>query len=281
MTLFKNHIAINSTAEVVEICKPLKNLNVDFFCYHRVFLDGSEIMLSNSGGWAEHSYRSRFLTYADIKYSLDKGLEYVIWPYSHQDTSALRVVREMCGLFYGLSFITKDRQYDGYMETFGFGLSKSLDVNLLLNHIDLLKNFCFYFRCQAEDLIGKCKHQRIIPVEYTPYIFPEVSGNLDDETSKNKFIKEIRLDQYYHQKFGLTAKELRCVDYLLLGKTALEIANTLYVSPRTVETHLMHIKDKLQCATKSELIAHLIKIGFAPSSNLLNETRRKSKIQLK
>ena len=39
-------------------------------------------------------------------------------------------------------------------------------------------------------------------------------------------------------------------------KCAKSIANALGVSPKTVETHRMHIKDKLQIKTMSELIQY-------------------------
>ncbi len=71
------------------------------------------------------------------------------------------------------------------------------------------------------------------------------------------------------KRFGLTPRELDCVYQLLLGKTSVEIAHALALSPRTAESHLDHIKNKLGCFKKSELIGVLIKGGFSPQQNLL------------
>ena len=55
----------------------------------------------------------------------------------------------------------------------------------------------------------------------------------------------------------LTARELACAKLLLQGKSARLIAEALFLSPRTVETHLKNLKEKLQCHTKTELISKI------------------------
>ena len=42
-----------------------------------------------------------------------------------------------------------------------------------------------------------------------------------------------------------------------------DLAEELFVSPRTVETHMENIKNKLGCNKKSEVITFLFKNGFA------------------
>lgn len=51
---------MNSSYDVAEVCRPLKNLNVNFFCFHRIYNDGSEIMLSNNDAWTEHYYKNTY-----------------------------------------------------------------------------------------------------------------------------------------------------------------------------------------------------------------------------
>jgi len=55
-------------------------------------------------------------------------------------------------------------------------------------------------------------------------------------------------------KIQLSYRELECLQCLLNGLTAKETARILYISNRTVETYLLHIKEKLQCRTKGEII---------------------------
>lgn len=51
-----------------------------------------------------------------------------------------------------------------------------------------------------------------------------------------------------------TKRELECLRYLAKGKTAPEIAKLLYLSSRTVESHIARIKDKLNCSRKSQIV---------------------------
>lgn len=54
---------------------------------------------------------------------------------------------------------------------------------------------------------------------------------------------------------SLTPREAEVLSLLALGHTNQEIAQRLYVSVRTVETHRARIRDKLGKDTRAELIA--------------------------
>ena len=54
----------------------------------------------------------------------------------------------------------------------------------------------------------------------------------------------------------LSDRELEVFERIGRGGDTKSIANALGVSPKTVETHRMHIKDKLQIKTMSELIQY-------------------------
>ena len=95
-----------------------------------------------------------------------------------------------------------------------------------------------------------------------------VSMDITAQRKQEQDLKKAKIDFVAH-KFRLTQKELECIDHLLVGKTAVEIAKALGISIRTAETHLSNIKDKLYCTSKSQLIAQLMKLGFTPSLDLL------------
>ncbi|MFD5112896.1 MULTISPECIES: response regulator [unclassified Streptomyces] len=54
---------------------------------------------------------------------------------------------------------------------------------------------------------------------------------------------------------SLTAREVEVLSLLALGHTNQEVAESLHVSIRTVETHRARIRDKLGTETKADLIA--------------------------
>jgi len=58
------------------------------------------------------------------------------------------------------------------------------------------------------------------------------------------------------QKFS--KREKICLYHLVRGKTIKEIASALYRSPKTIETHIEHMKLKLNCQTRSELITKIL-----------------------
>lgn len=61
----------------------------------------------------------------------------------------------------------------------------------------------------------------------------------------------------------LSLRQQQCLNYLLCGLTAKEIANRLNVSVRTVEQHISATKLKFKCTKKSELINKILSLSSA------------------
>jgi LuxR family quorum-sensing system transcriptional regulator SolR len=55
----------------------------------------------------------------------------------------------------------------------------------------------------------------------------------------------------------LTQRQSQCLDCLLGGKSAKQIARILQISPRTVETHIAKIMMKFGCHSRLEVISKL------------------------
>jgi len=60
----------------------------------------------------------------------------------------------------------------------------------------------------------------------------------------------------------LTEREREVLRLLALGHTNQEIAKTLFLSVRTVETHRAHIMQKLRLSTRAELVRHAMEQGL-------------------
>lgn len=65
-----------------------------------------------------------------------------------------------------------------------------------------------------------------------------------------------------YEGIKLSKRQSQCLFYLLRGKTIKTIANILNLSPRTIETYIDDIKNKMHCRTKEELIEKAIASGF-------------------
>ena len=61
----------------------------------------------------------------------------------------------------------------------------------------------------------------------------------------------------------LTPREREVLRLLAEGRSNPEIADALFVSPRTAETHVTHILAKLGVTTRAEAAAHAVRVGLA------------------
>ncbi len=59
-----------------------------------------------------------------------------------------------------------------------------------------------------------------------------------------------------YQQFNLSVRESDVLYYICLGYSGSDIATLLSISNRTVETHTSHLKEKLKCKKRSELIEY-------------------------
>jgi predicted ATPase/DNA-binding CsgD family transcriptional regulator len=62
---------------------------------------------------------------------------------------------------------------------------------------------------------------------------------------------------------GLTVRELEVLRLVAAGRTNREIADALFVTPRTAATHVTHILAKLDVASRTEAAAWAVRYGFA------------------
>lgn len=97
--------------------------------------------------------------------------------------------------------------------------------------------------CQAIEILNPCFHQMI-----------QVLKKWQDSHQSHYYLARNNLN--------LSPREQEILFYLIRGKTAKSTAKLLNLSPRTVETYLQHLKTKLGCRTKSELIEYLIAQDF-------------------
>ena len=62
--------------------------------------------------------------------------------------------------------------------------------------------------------------------------------------------------------FNLTPRELDIVRLLVAGRRDQEIADVLFLSRRTVQTHVTHIFAKLDANTRAEVAVYAVRRGL-------------------
>jgi two-component system response regulator NreC len=93
----------------------------------------------------------------------------------------------------------------------------------------------------------------IMANEGRTYLNPELGARLAVQPSE----AEARPD-------NLSAREVEVLKLIALGHTNAEIAATLFLSVRTVESHRAHIQQKVGLTTRAELV------GYARERGLLD-----------
>ena len=71
-----------------------------------------------------------------------------------------------------------------------------------------------------------------------------------------------RAKNYNESMQQLTGREQEVLSYLAKGYTNREVAEKLYVSIKTIESHRAKIMEKLNLQTRHELVKYAIKNGF-------------------
>jgi len=259
--LFANlHIALQLSPEVAQIATPLKEyFGVTSIVYGKNYNDGSEIRLTNQPAWIEHYYNNKlYLNSGFERHPSQLQPGYAIWSHLTHHQDVLSAAREF-NIDHGFSIINKTP--DGCEFYFiGTTTDQHHVTNLLLNNLDFLNRFTFYFKEQAANLIKKVNvHKLIIPNK-----FKQVVSEEKGLAFKNSLeLPSLEVKKYFlDNNVTLSSRELACAKLLMEGKSAKLIAQALSLSPRTIETHLNRLKAKLNCQSKPSLISKLINLNI-------------------
>ncbi|HVV68177.1 MAG TPA: helix-turn-helix transcriptional regulator [Gammaproteobacteria bacterium] len=125
-----------------------------------------------------------------------------------------------------------------------------------LNHIDLLEKFIIYFKEKAAHLINTAEQSPIIIMDKLVKDIPPAPLN-KIQLDRDRFMQQV----ISADLIQFSAREYDCIKWFKQGYSLKMIANELNISPRTVETHFEHIKQKAQCHTRSELVKYLARVG--------------------
>jgi len=86
---------------------------------------------------------------------------------------------------------------------------------------------------------------------------------LDNIRNKENFIIKFvsTQDDVHSSMLGcLSRRQIECLFHVLRGMTIKEIAICMRLSPRTIEHYLETVKDKLNCKSRSQLVAKVVEI---------------------
>lgn len=262
----KDHIFLNSSADMDTILSPLKKIGIHYITFMRNYINGYQIYLSNIEGWVEDYYSNelyrQFISNPPNEYKSCS----VIWP-KDKKLLVFDLAKERYNSDHGVTYIKTRKNYSDY-----YFFSTTQDnpniINFYLNNGDILERFIAYFEDRAELLIKKAEEGKVkLPPSKIVLNNQSESNSYYDEMNLLNAIREMTIRKYAlksREYYGarLSRQEITCVIYYANRYTAEETGLKMNISNRTVETYFQSIKNKLGCDRKEDIVRILIQDGF-------------------
>lgn len=247
-----NNLILQSCMEMQEIAAPLKKyFDINFFG-HLKLQANSYIALTTSHHWAEW-----FHAHIDDNHVANIMLhneKIGLWE-NRRDQTIYNIMRNDFNISNGIRFVYK---HENFIELFSFAsdnANRSL-IEWYFNNLDVLEKFILYFKDSARLLIKSSKENSFKSTTN------ELINNekIISTDTRQSFLQEISNKRFYFENNRyLTKKEMLCATQIGFGLSIKEVARKFNVSPRTVETHLIHIKEKMNARNLNEMITKLVK----------------------
>ncbi len=256
----KDHYCLKITSDVAEICQPLAAYGITYFAYYRYFDDDDSAcpFTSHKDSFLNHMTKEYTITPPIPEKIISKRFYYLAMPDTTDNFNQT---------FFDYYFIFKIgyplyliERFDNYFDLFIFGTTSDNPkiINFYFNNIDVLENFTFYFKDKASKLIEKSHRNRLIIPKHMQPTFGSLIAATKEDDEKQKLLKQITARHYkfnlHREEISFTKREIDSLKFLAYGQTVKEIAKSMNVSPRTIETHLNNVKLKLNCNKKSEIL---------------------------
>lgn len=251
--------AITSAEDVKQICKPLLSKDIKHFTYLRLFKDGTHQLLCTHPDWVRSCYLYHYTHTAFHQDPRHYQTGYELWT-NLKDQTMITIAKEQFNIAHGIALI---KRIGDDCELFHFATSRDKPdiVNFYINNLYFLENFVLYFREHARHLIKKSMADRKILPQWGVSNAERINFNASF-ISENLIQNPSPIKRYYinsHNDEYVTPTELKCVNLLANGLSIKRIAKTLTVSPRTVESHFNVLRKRLNCDSRSQLLAVIIK----------------------
>lgn len=252
--------------KIVDICDPLKKyFGITYFGYFRAFNDGRYVLISNNQSILELVVFNDYFFRTDYcskmtQYLYKRELNKIVWPSNVKDET-LEAARAN-GVYNGFNII---KEREGTLEGYWFGTDKEhpLIDTLYKNNSSLLEEFIIYFHKIGHELCDTSDSSKQGVSPYLRRKYPNIDDMFEGANSWEKkslefnLLLDSKIQNEIHEiaKINhLTSRELQCLFQLSTGKTVKEIARTLSIGPRTVETYIDKIRLKTSCATQRQII---------------------------
>ena len=240
--------------KLIKLAAPLVNhLGVTHF-YHYIFMhDGHYAALGLNQAWQEHlsacDETKKYIPFFYLNRKTHNGMLFNQAVASKDWHNLTAFAEKNFNINLGLQIT---QTIDCGMEGFGFALKTNDFAHhmALLNELPLLKLFISEYKKKINASILK---DNLVDLRAEFELCTKPNQKTVSST-RELILKEMKIAE----SVMFSKREQEVIQQLLKGcPTSAEIAEHLYISTRTVEDHIVNIKDKLDCYTKSQLILKL------------------------
>lgn len=252
--------------EVARICHPLfKKTPINYFDYTRYYDTGEMIPFSTSPDFNTRYYIDcLYPSLEELNLGHSFGLKstflshHLPLPAVVGDLNPDRYNGNIAcaaefNIYHRLYFIERGKDYY-YTSGFGLPSNNKADLDFYVNAGPKLKEFIKYFEYHARHLIANgLQHHSVYMPSYCEKIL-EMPNNFEEPFNIASLDFSVKTEAQFKMGEELTSREKECLSLIAQGYTAKNVARMLQISPRTVETHLAHIKDKHGLHSKNQIV---------------------------
>lgn len=249
------HPSITRASDFIEICKPLTHLNINYFAHVKIDNEGRFSAVSNNPGFTEHYLKKEYYNNDIHLAKADLLKDYVIWDHIERDGKTAEMGKEALAFGIDHSFtIIEKGEAEQHFYHFG-SMAGSIINQVYLSNLDLLKLFILNFRekISKDKMLTKAYDIRFSMHDQAGYSIAkasEIPGTMRNEFLENmQKVEKIVLSN----KQILTSREIEVLIWMHQGKNARDIAQILNVADVTINKHILHIKEKLNCYSYFQL----------------------------
>ncbi len=261
MNVLKTSPLFTQTNAMNAICKPLfANTPIGVFGYVRHYPNNTIMILTTQPEFIKAALKKQYV--ADTKRIIDimqfnkvnffHDTFYYLLQESNPKASAL-------GKEYNIdSTLGIIDQLDDYLESFVFASKKNQNLlRFYFNNLGLLVQFKHYFLDKAKPIIDIAEKSLFTPVYHSTS--DGSIGNMTMQSIDIEKLQEKLTPKHYfilHQgnRVGITKREFDCLQGMAQGRSNKEIARTLDISPRTIDSYQARLREKLTVHSKAALI---------------------------
>lgn len=239
------------------LTSPLRDyFGIDYFFYQKINPLGEWVFLGNRPDWLEYSASEEFYRHDPSLIHPDKATSGIFLPDLHEDSrfqdTFVAQAKNKFQLQNALVITKKSRDYS---ESFVYAsrYQQNQAYTIYFNHEHIFNQyFPSLFKKQTLSLIQSLEEESIDLDSLLKGRAHHHKGVLaNGARTAHEFLYSLS-----NNEPDLTERELLCVQYYYLGKSAKQSALLLGLSHRTVEEHLNNAKNKFQLCYKHQLLTH-------------------------